>query len=341
MSSTNGQLGRYLGALRNAETVSFEHSKNIVDAAVLLRDRNIAVLSMRVGLSVLFKRYSDALLLPLLSAGLSICILILSGQTLAIDKIHFQRMSSSEMQSVVTRLGEQSIAYSKVVAAQPTVVNATNAVAALDAVPDCIIPDEPVNVRIRQLSVVKSWDLPRSKGNQSFIDVGVRTIGSSLISNGTQSQPSKSLLQNAAFSLSYRLDDRQSIGIEIGQEFLVREVGFSTRTIVGDPVTGRASVVNSIHRASDNSLVTWYGAHYRYTISDWALAESIVPFGQVFGGYCSAGPLVKSILGLRYSPLSSVDVSAGAEFTYLNYAFEGNRQASYKAAITVGITGKW
>src|SRR5439155_27225646 len=82
---TRQTLRHYFDVLRTADAIDFQQSRSIVLASSMLQGRGVATVSLRVGLSLLWKRYSDAFLFPLISAGLSLLVLVSSSQSLAID----------------------------------------------------------------------------------------------------------------------------------------------------------------------------------------------------------------------------------------------------------------
>ena len=314
--------------------------------------------SLGIGFSLFWQRTSDAFLFPLISAGLSLLVIAISTQSLAIDEVRpVQIHSSSGWSRLVDppasthhtgvlpahSVPGPGVGISRVIATASTgqkeAMHHPFTTAIAEITPATLPELQWVARRSFKSGYLSLTPSPNFAGG--FLDFEVRSLGPALFSSGSAKAQTLSPIENAAFDVSYRLDNRQSIGFEVGEECIARDVLVPFKLLVGNPVTGRGSYRTIDRVTNENSLLTWYGIFYQYTAQQWALAPSLVPFGRMTLGFTSAGPVAQGIGGLEYLAGDSYAIQAGTEFTYLNYSLEGTRRASVRDALTFGIIGRW
>src|SRR3954466_11412418 len=81
MNKRSKSLDEYFVTLRSVDPKSFDSTRKIVDASALLQKHSSVLSALRLDFSLLAKRYLDLALIPILSAGFSIAILLGSGGT--------------------------------------------------------------------------------------------------------------------------------------------------------------------------------------------------------------------------------------------------------------------
>jgi hypothetical protein len=80
----------------------------------------------------------------------------------------------------------------------------------------------------------------------------------------------------------------------------------------------------------------WAGAAYRYTLSPLG-SSGFAPFGQIFLGGTSFGPLGRATAGLQYSPSGPLSFILGVEGMAMAYQFNSSWFTSSKLGLTYGV----
>lgn len=355
MNKRKQSLEEHFRTLRNAQPMSFDHSREIIAASTVLNEYNGMLPSLRLDASLFIKRCLDFFLVPIISAGLSLLFIIVSGSQIGIGEM---RLNSSKpiFASIETSQKNTSI-LSSVRHSNKNVQERINKSAQSNfdepkltsQESDTILPIS--NVNLGQISAPLNINTNSPSYNVSKISqplekpelgimITLRTIGFQQFGSGI-SPTTKSPFENAAVSISYALDIHQSVGIEIGQEGFLRHTIAPYEILIGDPRTGLWTKNTIEQRTTVNNLLTWFGAFYNYSLPELRIFGSIHPFAQVFAGATSQGPLAKGMLGFEFHPDNSLHFRIGAESSYLNYAFQGTRQSSIKYGLTAGLGVSW
>ena len=138
----------------------------------------------------------------------------------------------------------------------------------------------PLSIYAVDLSSLSKFEL-----NESNLTLQWRNITASS-SDATENLPSaqEPLFINQGIALIYKLDDNNSIGIEVGQEHFLQQF---TRKIGEQEYT-----------YTQNPVLFWYGGFYKLSLPSLGYKNIIVPYTQVFAGGTTAGFLGRTA---RYS----------------------------------------
>lgn len=139
--------------------------------------------------------------------------------------------------------------------------------------------------------------------------------------SATTDPASTSWWNNKSLSIFYALSDRQSVGLEFGQE------PFFQRFEARNPAGRR-------YQYEQTPVLQWAGVAYRFSISE---IGAFNPFGQVVIGGTRVGYLGKTMVGVNYMPTPSLRLTAGIEGSLLYYPVQGSLYRSGKLGITYGI----
>ncbi len=112
-------------------------------------------------------------------------------------------------------------------------------------------------------------------------------------------------LNNASLALLYDLNDEIAFGIELGQTTL------PLRVLNGD-------------RYEDVPVLRWAGGLLLYRPAAFELAFNLRPFMQSTLAATRSGPMLRSVVGLEYTPETRVSFALGVEGTGLAYQHEGS-----------------
>ncbi len=126
---------------------------------------------------------------------------------------------------------------------------------------------------------------------------------------------------NKSLSLLYALSDRQSVGVELGQEAFFQR--FEARNAAGRR-----------YQYEQSPVLQWAGVAYRFSISE---IGAFNPFGQVVLGGTRVGYLGKTMVGVNYTPTPSLRLTAGIEGSLLYYPVQGSLYRSGKLGFSYGI----
>lgn len=355
MNKRPQSLEEHFRILRNVQPMNFDHSRKIIAASTVLNEYNGILPSLRLDASLFAKRCLEFFLVPIISAGLSILLIIGSGSEIGIGemRLHSTKAILAEIKTSESNRSTLSVTSHSNRGVQERVEKSVQSkfdepkndsqesynILTITSVNPALIPAR-LNTNINTSSYdVSKISLPLERRLLGFV-IAIRTIGFQQFGSGI-SPTSKSPLENAALSISYNLDIHQSIGIEIGQESFSRQTMTAYEVLIGDPKTGLWTKSTIDQRTPVNNLLTWFGAFYNYSLPEVRIFGSIHPFAQVFAGATSQGPLAKGMLGFEFHPDNSLHFRIGAETSYLNYAFQGTRQSSVKYGLTAGLGVSW
>jgi hypothetical protein len=351
MNKSKKSIEEYFAALRSTEPKSFDTSRKIIEASALLREHGSILSALRLDVALLAKRYFDLALIPLISAGLSVMIIIGSGSTLG-NKTNkseqpyadlLRTPSSPTFKQIGTEVAARRktipVNYEKII--QYQAVQASNNPDISQSI-SLILPhvDNINGEKEKSIYLNQSlYSIPPERYTQGF-SVGVQSI---LLqrSPGSVVPYTSSPFQNGSISLSYRLDANQSVGIAIGQECFAKEIITPVEMIVGDPITGNSAPKTINQKIAENKPQTYFGAFYSHSLPGLSFFTVAHPFVQMLLGAVSNSVLVKGQAGYYVSFENNIDCRIAVAANYLNYPIEGNRQHSFKYALSVGIGFNW
>ncbi|MDP4236134.1 MAG: hypothetical protein Q8919_06780, partial [Bacteroidota bacterium] len=298
-----------------------------------------------------FQRCFDFLLIPLLSAGLSLLIVVGSGsplgaggwQTGNVGQVTTIARSESPGELIPISTGQNAHNFPAVhqlpVNTSVGSIDLSNSLANVEIT---AVPVAPASALINPPHDTYSYSslLPAApEGKNLGITVGLRSIALQHFGNGASAQ-ANSPVSNVALSCAYAMDSHQSIGIEFGQEYLGLDVMAPYDILIGDPATGISKKTTIEQSTSRTEIIAWLGAFYRYSFSEFPIAD-LHPFAEILGGATRQGPIAKGSLGLEYFSDNSMHYAIGFESTYLNYAMQSSRHYSLKYALTAGLSVTW
>ncbi len=132
---------------------------------------------------------------------------------------------------------------------------------------------------------------------------------------------------NIALGFYYDLDDRNSVGIEVGREsFLQRYDGYED----GDKVV-----------YEQNYTALWMGLGYKYKGDEIPGILDARPFVAGFLGAAEVGPVMRSTLGFEYIYLDRFSFFGGLEATALTYLYQNSFFVTTKIGATYGVSLKF
>lgn len=128
--------------------------------------------------------------------------------------------------------------------------------------------------------------------------------------------------ENVGLGLLYQLSDNHAVGVEMGSEVF--------------PMSFQGNINGQTIRYQQQPQSMWAGAAYRYTLSPLG-SSGFAPFGQVFLGGTSFGPLGRLTAGLQYSPSGPLSFILGVEGMAMAYEFNSAWFTSSKLGLTYGV----
>jgi hypothetical protein len=128
------------------------------------------------------------------------------------------------------------------------------------------------------------------------------------------------ILEDIYISLLYRLDKNNSVGIQFGRERFPQE--FSKKDVK--------------EWIQTTPVLTWIGAAYKFSASEYSIYDFIVPFGQIVAAYTPIGPLFRPQIGVQLY-LYNFSFTLGGEYNILIYNVEGNLFTSQKIGFVYGL----
>ncbi len=154
------------------------------------------------------------------------------------------------------------------------------------------------------------------------VEISLRGIAPTSFQNTSFEAPNQSF-SNWGATVFYIADENNALGIEAGYDKWVQ---------VYDGKEGDTSVRYEQHF---NALTM--GLAYRHLFSSQEWLSGAQPFLQAGVGATAVGPMGKLALGLRYSLMSNVSVSAGFEASLLAYQYKGSVFSSQRAGFVYSI----
>ena len=128
--------------------------------------------------------------------------------------------------------------------------------------------------------------------------------------------------ENVGLGLLYQLSDNHAVGVEMGSEVF--------------PMSFQGDINGQTIRYQQQPQSMWAGAAYRYTLSPLG-TSGFAPFGQIFLGGTSFGPLGRATAGLQYSPSGPLSFILGVEGMAMAYQFNSSWFTSSKLGLTYGV----
>jgi len=157
-------------------------------------------------------------------------------------------------------------------------------------------------------------------------DFTVYLRGYSAKSNVNVAVPSQSnpWFVNMALGAGYNISSDHRIGLEIGQEAYPQVF---TRDSWGEELT-----------FYQNPVLLWYGATYRFSMTDFLVPNVLYPYAQIMGGFTKVGPVGRAQIGLNYSPDKRVSFNLGVESSALWYNVDKVIYDTKKFGFTYGVS---
>lgn len=154
------------------------------------------------------------------------------------------------------------------------------------------------------------------------VEISLRGIAPTSFQNTSFEAPTRSF-GNWGATVFYIADENNALGVEAGYDKWVQ---------VYDGKEGDTSVRYEQHF---NALTM--GLAYRHLFATQEWLSGAQPFLQGGVGATAVGPMGKVALGLRYSLMSNVSVSAGFEASLLAYQYKGSVFSSQRAGFVYSI----
>jgi len=157
-------------------------------------------------------------------------------------------------------------------------------------------------------------------------DYTVYLRGYSAKSNVNVNVPSQSnpWFINMGLGAAYNINNEHRVGVEIGQEAYPQVF---QRSSWGEELT-----------FYQNPVLFWYGATYRYSMTDIIIPDVLYPYAQVMGGFTEVGPVGRAQLGLSYRPDERVSFNLGLEGSGLWYNVDNTIYNTKKFGFTYGVS---
>ncbi|HLP29255.1 MAG TPA: hypothetical protein VK147_11495, partial [Candidatus Didemnitutus sp.] len=127
---------------------------------------------------------------------------------------------------------------------------------------------------------------------------------------------------NMSGAFLYQLSDRNTVGIEFGNEsFAMAFEGERNGQVI---------------RYEQQPLSVWAGIMYRHTLPTIG-STAFAPFGQVLVGGSKFGPLGRVTAGIAYAPSGPLSFIFGLEGSTMGYRFQDSWFATSKIGLTYGV----
>jgi hypothetical protein len=149
------------------------------------------------------------------------------------------------------------------------------------------------------------------------------------ISNNSLQKPDLSTTESPAIndigiSLMYLVTNNLEVGLEFGQEFLVKRVK-----------SGSFSVEESI---LENQLTFWGGLKANYTFNELEILPKLRPTSSLLLGGTNRGWVTKASAGLIYDISDKLAVFGGPEWTTGLYTFDSKILSTHKWGFNYGLS---
>ncbi|MBK6420372.1 MAG: hypothetical protein IPF79_14440 [Ignavibacteria bacterium] len=127
---------------------------------------------------------------------------------------------------------------------------------------------------------------------------------------------------NMSIGLLYQLSDRNTVGLEFGNEsFAMAFEGERNGQVI---------------RYEQQPLSAWAGITYRHTLPTIG-STAFAPFGQVLLGGSKYGPLGRLTAGITYAPSGPLSFIFGLEGSTMAYQFQDSWFGTSKIGLTYGV----
>jgi hypothetical protein len=153
---------------------------------------------------------------------------------------------------------------------------------------------------------------------------------------------SANLFKDIAFSVAYKVDERNAIGLEYGRETFGQEyTSFETET---DPLVD--VVIRSQNELTApwmtktytrNMLLDWVGATWKVSFKQFEMLSIVYPYMRAFLGATRQGPIGKMRIGLEIAPTKFTMFNIGLEGSFLRYEVDQMWNKTTKLGITFGL----
>ena len=128
---------------------------------------------------------------------------------------------------------------------------------------------------------------------------------------------------NMSIGLLYQLSDRNTVGLEFGNEsFAMAFEGERNGQVI---------------RYEQQPLSAWAGITYRHTLPTIG-STAFAPFGQVLLGGSKYGPLGRLTAGIVYAPSGPLSFIFGLEGSTMAYQFQDSWFGTSKIGLTYGVS---
>lgn len=130
-------------------------------------------------------------------------------------------------------------------------------------------------------------------------------------------------INDIGISLMYLVSDNLEVGLEFGQEFLVKRV--------------KAGNFSSEESMLENQLTFWGGLKVNYIFNNMEILPNLRPTTSLLLGGTSRGWVTKASAGLVYDFSNKLSVFGGPEWTTGIYQFESNILSTHKWGFNYGV----
>ncbi|MBL0323006.1 MAG: hypothetical protein IPP80_11670 [Ignavibacteria bacterium] len=128
---------------------------------------------------------------------------------------------------------------------------------------------------------------------------------------------------NMSIGLFYQLSDRNTVGLEFGNEsFAMAFEGERNGQVI---------------RYEQQPLSAWAGITYRHTLPTIG-STAFAPFGQILLGGTKYGPLGRLTAGIAYAPSGPLSFIFGLEGSTMGYQFQDSWFGTSKIGLTYGVS---
>lgn len=130
-------------------------------------------------------------------------------------------------------------------------------------------------------------------------------------------------INDIGIALMYLVSDNLEVGLEFGQEFLVKRV--------------KAGNFSTEESMLENQLTFWGGMKVNYIFNDMEILPNLRPTTSLLLGGTSQGWVTKASVGLVYDFSNKLAVFGGPEWTTGIYQFESKLLSTHKWGFNYGI----
>ena len=153
---------------------------------------------------------------------------------------------------------------------------------------------------------------------------------------------SANLFKDIAFSIAYKLDEKNALGFEYGREtFGQKYISYETVTdplvdiVIGSPNEVTAPWMPKTY--TRNMMLDWFGAVWQVSFKQFEMFSMMYPYMRSFVGVTKQGPIGKLRMGVEIAPTSYSMFNVGVEGTFLRYEVDKMWYHTSKFGITLGL----